>query len=119
MNKLRLLQSLALLDVIGLPFAAMWIIWRQPPQVSHAWILLPAWLIASFLIQRDSPKTLGLRADNLWPAFKRASIVLGAMAAALILVGILRGVLIPTSAGIFAPKHFWNYFAFCLLQQVA
>ena len=119
MNKLRLLQSLALLDVIGLPFAAMWIIWRQPPQVSHAWILLPAWLIASFLIQRDSPKTLGLRADNLWPAFKRASIVLGAMAAALILVGILRGVRIPTSAGIFAPKHFWNYFAFCLLQQVA
>jgi membrane protease YdiL (CAAX protease family) len=119
MNKLRLLQSLALLDVIGLPFAAMWIIWRQPPQVSHAWILLPAWLIASFLIQRDSPKTLGLRADNLWPAFKRASIVLGATAAALILVGILRGVRIPTSAGIFAPKHFWNYFAFCLLQQVA
>jgi hypothetical protein len=119
MNKTRLLQSLALLDVIGLPFAAMWIIWREPPQVSRAWILLPIWLIASFLIQRDSPKTLGLRADNLWLAFKRASIVLGAMAAALILLGILRGVRIPTSAGALAPKHFWNYFAFCLLQQVA
>jgi hypothetical protein len=119
MNKLRLLQSLALLDVIGLPFAAMWIIWREPPQVSHAWILLPAWLITSFLIQRDSPKTLGLRVDNLWPAFKHASIILGAMAAALTLAGILRGVRIPTSVGIFAPKHCWNYFAFCLLQQVA
>ena len=119
MNKTRLLQSLALFDVIGLPIAAMWIIWREPPQVSHAWILLPVWLIASFLIHKDSPKTLGLRADNLSPAFKRASIVLGAMAAALILLGILRSVRIPRTPGIFGPKHFWNYFAFCLLQQVA
>jgi len=119
MTKTRLFQSLALLDVIGLPFAAMWIIWREPPQVSHAWMLLPVWLIASFLIQRDSPKTLGLRADNLWPAFKRASVVLGGMAAALILLGILLGVQIPKSSGILSPRHFWNYFAFCLLQQVA
>jgi len=119
MNQTRLLRSLALLDVIGLPFAAMWIIWRAPPQFSHAWILLPVWLITSFLIQRDSPKTLGFRSDNLWSAFGRASLILGAMAAALILLGILRGVRIPKTPGVFAPRHFWNYFAFCVLQQVA
>jgi hypothetical protein len=119
MSKTRLLRSLALFDVIGLPFAAMWIIWREPPQVSRAWILLPAWLIASFLIQRDSPETMGLRADNFWPAFKHASLVLGVMAAVLILFGILRGVHVPKAPGMFSPKHFWNYFAFCLLQQVA
>jgi hypothetical protein len=119
MERTRTLRYLALLDVIGLPCAAMWIIWYEPPKTSHAWILLPVWLTASFLIHRDTPRTLGWRADNLWPAFRRASMILGPMAAAVILVGFARGVRIPTAPGSFAPQHFINYFAFCLLQQVA
>lgn len=117
MNK-RVLWWLALLDVIGLPTATMWIIWRHPPRVSNAWIFLPAWLVASILIHRDTPKTLGWRADNLWPAFRRATIVLGPMAAALIPIGYAFGNRMPHGPGAFAPHHFWNYFAFCLLQQV-
>jgi hypothetical protein len=118
-NKTLFLRLLGLLDVIGLPCAAMWIIWREPPRISHAWILLPVWMIASFAIHSDTTRTLGWRADNLWPAFRRASLVLGPMAIGLILLGFVRGVRIPNSPGTFAPRHFWNYFAFCLLQQVA
>jgi membrane protease YdiL (CAAX protease family) len=108
-----------MLDVIGLPFAAMWIIWREPPQISHAWILLPAWMAASFAIHKDTTRTLGWRADNLWPAFRRASFILGPMAFGLLAVGFARGVHIPNSRDTFALRHLWNYFAFCVLQQVA
>jgi membrane protease YdiL (CAAX protease family) len=119
MTRILAMRILALLDIIALPCATMWIIWREPPKLSHAWILLPIWLIASFAIHRDTTRTLGMRAENLWRAFLRASLVLGPMAAGLILIGFARGVRIPNSPGTFAPHHFWNYFAFCLLQQVA
>jgi hypothetical protein len=119
MNKSSLLRTLAILDVTALPCATMWIIWREPPRTSHAWILLPVWLIASFAIHKDTTRTLGMRADNLWPAFRRATLILGPMAVGLILIGLARGVRIPTAPGTFAPHHFWNYFAFCVLQQVA
>jgi len=110
---------LALLDVTVLPFLVEWVIWRRPPRVSNAWIILVVWLVASFLIHRDTPKTLGWRVDNLWPAFRRATIVLGPMAIALVAYGFLTGMHVPTAPGAFSPHHFWNYFAFCLLQQVA
>ena len=119
MKKTLLLRFFSLLDVIGVPCAAMWIIWREPPQISHAWILLPVWMVASFAIHRDTTHTLGWRADNLWPAFLRASLALGPMAIGLLAIGVARGVHVPSAPGTFAPRHFWNYFAFCLLQQVA
>lgn len=112
-------RVLALLDVIGLPFAAMWIVWLEPPQISQAWLILPIWMVTSFAIHRDTTRTLGWRADNLWPALRRASLVLGPMAVGLLAVGFARGVRIPHSPGTFALRRFWNYFAFCLLQQVA
>jgi membrane protease YdiL (CAAX protease family) len=102
-----------------LPFVVLWIIWYAPPRKSHAWIVLPVWLIASFVIHRDTPKTLGMRADNLWPALRRATIFLGSMVAALVVAGFEFGMHIPSAPGAFAPQHFVNYFAFCLLQQVA
>ena len=113
-----LLWWLALLDVVGLPCATMWIIWREPPRVSYAWVILPVWLVISIAIQRDTPKTMGLRADNLWPALRRATSVLGPMALALIIIGYSFGNRMPNAPGALAPQHFWNYFAFCLLQQV-
>lgn len=118
MNK-QVLWWLALLDVAGIPFAAMWIIWREPPRRSHAWIILPLWLIVSILIHRDTPKTLGMRADNLWSAFRRATLILGPMVVGLIVIGFAFGMTIPRGPGAFAPHHFINYFAFCLLQQLA
>lgn len=118
MNK-PFLWWLALLDVAVLPFVVLWIIWYEPPRTSHAWIILPVWLIASFLIHRDTPKTLGWRADNLWPALVQSTLVLAPMATALIAIGFASGRQIPNAPGTFAPRHFVNYFAFCLLQQIA
>jgi hypothetical protein len=109
---------LALLDVTGLPLLTVWVIWREPPAVSRLWIALPIWMLASFLIHRDTPKTLGWRADNFLPALWRATIILGPMALALVLFGLAMGMEFPGLAAL-VPKHFWNYFAFCLLQQVA
>lgn len=108
---------LSLLDVAGLALLTMWIIWREPPQVSRLWLIIPMWLAASFLIHRDTPKTLGWRADNFLPALKRATFVLGPMALALIVAGLAMGMKSPPLEAL-APKHYWNYFAFCLLQQV-
>jgi len=110
---------LDLLDVTALPFLIEWIIWFKPPRTSNAWIILPVWLIASFLIHGDTPKTLGWRADNLWPALWRATLILAPMSVALIVIGFISGRHIPNAPGAFAAHHFWNYFAFCLLQQVA
>jgi hypothetical protein len=106
-----------LLDVTALPLLTMWIIWRKPPQISRMWLIIPVWLAASFLIHRDTPKTLGWRADNFLPALKRATFVLGPMALALVATGLAMGMQAPPLASL-APKHYWNYFAFCLLQQV-
>jgi hypothetical protein len=110
---------LAVLDIIGVPVTTMWIIWRRPPHTSHAWVILPIWLLATILIHGDTPKTLGARADNLWPSLKRATFVLAPMAGGLIVIGFALGMRPPTGPGAFAPHHFINYFAFCLLQQVA
>jgi hypothetical protein len=110
---------LAVLDVIGIPITTMWIIWRRSPRTSHAWVILPIWLLATILIHGDTPKTVGARADNLWRSFKRASLVLAPMAIALVFVGFASGMHIPGGPDAFAPHHFINYFAFALLQQVA
>jgi hypothetical protein len=114
-----LMWWLALLDVTGVPLYAAWVIWRMPPVGSRVWLGLPIWVAISFLVHRDAPKTLGWRADSLASAMVRDSLVFGAMAAALFIVGL--GFRMPLAAGTrgISPKHLWNYFAFCLLQQVA
>jgi hypothetical protein len=99
-------------------FVALYM-WRLQASQPETWLIFPAWLILSFAIHRDTPKTLGWRAHNLWPATRRAAPVF------LIFIG---GLLVAGAAfGAFhrAPSHFLDsrrlvgYFAFCVLQQVA
>lgn len=94
-------------------------IWRL--QASHfwSWLLFPAWMVLSFALHRDTPKTLGWRADNLWPATRRAAKVFAALAAALCVVGIVLGTFWHLPAHILQPRRFAGYFAFCTLQEVA
>ncbi|HEV3219585.1 MAG TPA: CPBP family intramembrane glutamic endopeptidase [Candidatus Acidoferrales bacterium] len=115
--KRTLIWWLALLDVTGLPLMTFWVIWRDPPPLSRMWMIIPVWLAASFLIHRDTPKTLGWRGDNFLPTLRRATFILGPMALALIVAGLAMGMRAPSLESV-APKHYWNYFAFCLLQQV-
>jgi len=108
---------LSLADVVLLPAFILWFIWRLQFSARGTWVIFVVWIVASFLLHRDTPKTLGWRADNLRPAARQAVLVFGPAAAALLVAGV--------SAG--APLHLppnlvtvvITYSAFCLLQQVA
>src|SRR5260370_32554713 len=52
-----------------------WYIWQLESSNWSSWIVFPVWLIASIVVHKDTPKTLGWRADNLWNATKRAAVL--------------------------------------------
>src|ERR1700730_9101089 len=79
--------ALSVLDVTGIPIYIAWFIWRGQFVSPRSWFGVPIWLVASFLLHRDNPKTLGMRADNLWPATKQAAIVYGIFAIGLLMTG--------------------------------
>ncbi len=111
-----------LLNFFGrLAFGAVvaWYIWRLQVSYWRSWVVFPIWLIASFLLHRDTPKTMGWRADNLWAAFQRAAVVFVPLILGLFVAGVLFGALHRPTGHLLARKHFLGYLAFCLLQQVA
>jgi hypothetical protein len=94
-------------------------IWRWQLAYPKSWIILPVWLIASFLIHRDTPKTLGWRGDNLWPATRQGLAFFAASVAAVCVTGLLLGALHHLPARPIDERRFIGYFSFCLLQQIA
>lgn len=107
-----LIEVLAFSAFVGL------FIWRLQFTVRLSWILFAIWLPVSFLLYRDTPKTLGWRADNLWPATRQAVIVFGTLSLAVLSIGFFLGSWkhwLP----IISFHRWWNYFAFCLLQELA
>ena len=94
-------------------------IWRLQTSHASSWILFPGWLILSFALHRDTPKTMGWRADNLWPATRRAAMVIGAFIVGVCVAGIFLGALHRLPEHLVYPRRFGSYLAFCLLQQVA
>ena len=99
-------------------FVALYMWWLQSAH-PQTWLVFPVWMILSFALHRDTPKTLGLRADNLWPATRRAAPVFAISIAALVLIGAALGAFHRTPAHFINPHRLLNYFAFCVLQQVA
>lgn len=84
----RIRIALSVIDVTGMPVYIAWFIWRgQLLRTPLSWIGFPLWLVASFLLHPDNPKTLGVRADNLWPATRQAAIVYGSFAVVLLMTG--------------------------------
>jgi hypothetical protein len=112
-------RRIALLDVVGIPLFLECYIWSLQFRYPLSWIVFPVWLIASFLVHRDSPQTLGWRADNLGSACLRAAKVLGVISALLFLVGLALGAPLSPPHQVASLHHLFTYFAFCLLQQVA
>lgn len=94
-------------------------IWDLQFRWPHSWIVFPVWLAFSFLIHRDTPKTLGWRADNFWPATRPAALFFVVFAAALFLLGAVLGTIRVPPAHLFSLPRVGLYLAFCLLQQVA
>src|SRR6201987_5737369 len=120
-------QVLTLVEALLFAVVVALFIWRWQAAYPFSWIILPVWLAASFLLHRDTPKTLGWRADNLLPATKLAASVIGAMALGLIAIGFALRLAL-SSAFTVSPRlppnliswhRLWGYFAFCVLQQVA
>jgi len=114
----RALRWLSILDLVAVPVLILLYIWRWQFTRFDLWMIFPIWLGASFLLHRDTPKTLGWRADNWKAAGIESAIFFGAATAALLAAALARGVPHPLAWRAIG-EHLWNYFAFCLLQQVA
>jgi hypothetical protein len=110
-------RYVALIEALGFSAFTGAYIWRLQLTHRQSWIVFVVWLAVSFIVYRDTPKTLGWRADNLWPAARRAAIVFGILSVAVSCIGFFAGWLHRLPVVSF--QRFGNYLAFCLLQEVA
>lgn len=115
----RVIHALTVADIFLFPAFILWFIWRLQFAARWTWMIMAAWLLLSFLAHRDTPKTLGWRADNLGPATRQAIVILGAMILGLVLFGLALGAPRHFPPDLISLHRFWGYFAFCVLQQVA
>jgi len=99
-------------------FVALYM-WRLQASRPETWLIFPVWLVLSFALHRDTPKTLGWRADNFWLATRRAAPIFSLFVAALVIAGIALGAFHRTPAHFLNANRLIGYFAFCVLQQVA
>ena len=111
-------RSLILIEAFVFSAYVGWFIWRLQTSIRPSWLVFPVWMLASFLIHRDTPKTLGWRADNLWIATEQASLVLFPCALAIMVTGFLLGGKHHTLQHVLLPSRFFSYLAFCLVQQM-
>jgi hypothetical protein len=112
-------QVLTLVEALLFSIMVALFIWRWQAAHPLSWIILPVWLVTSFLVHRDTPKTLGWRADNLWPATRQGLLLFGIYIAAVCAAGLALGALHRLPEHLIDHRRFLGYFAFCLLQQVA
>ena len=117
-SRTRIIRRLALPEAFAFTLFAMAYIWRLQSTAFNSWIVFPVWLVISFALHGDTPKTLGWRADNLWPASRRTAVVLGVFILAISSVGLFLGASHRLPAHLIEPHRFAGYFAFCLLQEV-
>jgi hypothetical protein len=110
-RSLNLIEALAFSGYVG------WYIWQLQTSNWYSWVLFPVWLIASFFLHRDTPKSLGWQADNLWSATRRSAAVFIPFIAGLCVVGIALGGWHRPFNHLLAANRLAGYMAFCLLQQ--
>ena len=108
-----LVEALAFATLVGT------YIWRWQAAAPRSWWILAAWMLLSAALHRDTPKTLGWRADNLWPATLRAVPFFVVASLAICGAGLFLGMLQRLPTHLIEPRRFGGYLAFCLLQQVA
>jgi hypothetical protein len=111
-RSLNLVEALAFSAFVGI------YIWLLEARCKYFWIVFLVWLLTSFFLHKDTPKTLGWRADNLWPAGKQAAAFFVPCILALCVMGILLGGLHRSSEHLLVPQKFFGYMSFCMAQQV-
>lgn len=112
-------RLLTLIEALGLTAYIAWYIWQLQTYRPNSWIVFPIWLLTSIFLHRDTPKTLGWRADNLWPATRRGLKIFAVFVFGLCATGLWFGAYHHLPLHLIQWRHFSGYFAFCLLQQVA
>ena len=115
----RVRRWFSIADVTLLPAFILWFIWQLQFTARWTWIFFTLWIVLSFLVHRDTPKTLGWRADNLGAATKQTALVFGVMALLLLVAGLVLREPMRTPPNLASWKRLETYAAFCLLQQVA
>lgn len=114
----RVLRISYLVEALGFTALVGMYIWRWQAQAPRSWWAIAAWLGLSALLRRDTPQTLGWRADNLWAAARRALPLFAAASVAICGAGMFLGMLQRLPVHLIEPRRFLGYLAFCLLQQV-
>jgi hypothetical protein len=93
-------------------------IWKLQETSRWTWWFLVGWLVVSFVLRGDTPKSMGWRADNLWRATKRCTPFFAISVVLLLIAGLFLGMLHRLPEHFIYPRRFGGYLAFCLLQQV-
>jgi len=114
----RSVRYVTIADVTLLPAFILWFIWQLQFTARWTWMIFVVWMIVSFALHRDTPKTLGWRADNLWPATKQAALYFGLMILGLLAIGFALHAPAHLPPNLISWRRLWSYFAFCVLQQV-
>jgi hypothetical protein len=112
-------RILTLAEALVLAGYIAWYIWQLQTERSSSWMAFPFWLLASIALHRDTPKTLGWRADNLWPATRQGLMIFASFVILVCATALCFGAYHPHALHLTQAKRFFGYFAFCLLQQVA
>jgi hypothetical protein len=112
-------QNLNILEALAFSAYVALYMWRLEAAYPWSWLVFPLWLILSFALHHDTPKTLGWRADNLWPATRRGVPVFVIFILALFAIGAALGAFHRLPAHFIDARRLTGYFAFCVLQQVA
>lgn len=112
-------RVLTLIEALGLTGYIAWFIWQLQATHPYSWVVFVIWLLASIALHRDTPKTLGWGADNLWPATRQGLVIFAVLVLAVCAAGLWLGAFHRVPPRVTEPWRFFTYFAFCLLQQIA
>jgi len=107
-----------LVEGLAFPCFIGWYIWRlQAAEPWTGWVIA-AWMVVSYFLRKDTPKTIGWRFDNLGLASVNAVRFFSVSFAVTFVVGVFLGMLHRAPSHVLVPRRFASYLAFCVLQQV-
>jgi len=81
-----------LVEALGFGGFVGWYIWKLQAEAPWTWSVMLVWLVVSFFVRGDRPKTIGWAGDNLWRATKRAAWFFVASSLLICVAGLFLGV---------------------------
>ena len=111
-------RRFALIEALTFTAFVSWYIWQLQASFFYSWIVFPVWMIASFLRNGDTFRSIGWHPGNLWSATKLSAMVLLPCVFAVGAAGLILGGWHRPLDAVFFPRHFFGYMSFCLVQQM-